>query len=148
MTRWIGSLACALAVSLAAGGLAAAQSARAETVPATPQTEKAEGEKRLQRRHHRRDYRDRRYRHRHGYRHRDHWRYRDRWHHRSRWHDRSRHYRAPRCWTERRHDRYRGRPALVSLRICVDRYGRSYVDYRSRRLVYYISPRHYRPRRW
>ena len=38
-----------------------------------------------------------------------------------------------------------GRPAVVSLRICRDRYGRHYVDHRSRQLIYYVS-RH--QRRW
>lgn len=149
MSRTIASLAFALAVSLGAGSLAAADPVRAAGSPA-PKVEAGTGEKRLQRRHRRahdrRDYRGRHYRERrHG------WRQRHGRH--NRW-DRGRHYqrgyhrRGPSCWHERRHSRYRGRPAVGSVRICRDRYGRQYVDRGSRRLVYYVAPRHGRYRRW
>ena len=142
MTRWMATLTCAVAASLSLGAMAAAEPARAAAD--TTRLEQSSGEKRLQRRHHRRDYRgrdyrgrdyrDRRHVHRHGYRDR----------HRDRRYDHHYHA-AQRCWRERRHDYYRGRPAVVSLRICRDRYGRHYVDHRSRQLIYYVS-RH--QRRW
>lgn len=141
MSRPISSLVCALAVSLAAGGLAAADPVRAAGGNPAPQTEKTDGEKRLQHRdRHRRDWRDyrrdRRYdrrHHRHHYR--DHYRDRDRWAH----HGRYRYAQTP-CWHERRYGRYHGRPALVSVRICQDIHGRAYVDYRSQRLIHYTAP--------
>lgn len=159
MSRMLASLAFALAMSLGAGTLAAADPVRASGSPA-PRAEAETGEKRLQRRHRgshdrrahdRRHYRDRHYRDRH-YRDRRHG-WRQRYGHRERW-DRGRHYqrghyrRGPSCWHERRHSRYRGRPAVVSVRICRDRHGRQYVDQGSRRLVYYVAPHHRRYRRW
>ncbi|WP_203294103.1 hypothetical protein [Maricaulis parjimensis] len=151
MSRWISTLACALAVSLSAGALASAEPARAAAAPGTALTDPSKSQ--LKQRRDRRDYRDRHYRDRD---HRDRRGYRDR---RSRhdhgYRDRNRrhgsyhrpHYAAPRCWREERHDRFRGRPAVVSMRVCRDRYGRHYIERGSRRLVYYVG-RHHRPRRW
>lgn len=148
MSRWISTLACALAVSLSTGALAAADPARAAASPTAAASEA--GKHQLKQRRDRRDYRDRRGRHHRdhrGYRDRrgyhDHG-YRDRRHHRGAWN--RGHRAAPRCWREQRHDRFRGRPAVVSLRICRDRYGRYYVDRGSRRLVYYVGRRHHRDR--
>lgn len=153
MSRWISTLACALAVSLSAGALASADPAR--TAPAERLANAASDKAQLKQRRDRGDYRDRRDRHRdyrdrrhrdpRGYRDRrsrhDHG-YRDRDRHRT-WH--RPHHAAPRCWREQRHDRFRGRPAVVSVRICRDGYGRHYVERGSRRLVYYVG-RHQRPR--
>jgi hypothetical protein len=154
MSRTLATLVFALAMSLGAGSLASADPVRASGSPA-PKAQSEAGEKRLQRHHRRahdrRHYRGRHYRDRH-YRDRRHG-WRQRYGHRSRW-DHGRHYqrgyyrRGPSCWHERRHSRYRGRPAVVSTRICRDRYGRQYVDRGTRRLVYYVAPRHRRYRRW
>jgi len=149
MPRLFSSLVFALAVSLGAGTLAAAEPVRAAGTPA-PKVEATSGEKSLQRRH--RGSHDRRAHDRRHYRDRRHG-WRQRYGHRGRW-DRGRHYqrgyyrRGPSCWHERRHSRYRGRPAVVSVRICRDRHGRQYVDRGSRRLVYYVAPHHRRYRRW
>ena len=150
MSRWISTLACALAVSLSGSALAAADPVPASRAPQSALTDATKDQ--LKQYRDRRSDRDRRdYRDRH---HRDHRGYRDRRsHHDHRYRDRDRrgtwnrpHYAAPRCWREQRHDRFRGRPAVVSLRICRDGYGRLYVDQSSRRLVYYVSRRHHRDR--
>ncbi len=156
MSRWISTLACALVVTLSTGALAAADPARSSAAPlsgapasALPETFKDT----LKQHRDRRDYRDRhRYHDRDRRDYRDHRGYRDRRaHHDHRYRDRRGawhrpHYAPPRCWREQRHDRFRGRPAVVSLRIYRDGYGRLYVDQGSRRLVYYVSRRHHRDR--
>lgn len=85
----------------------------------------------------------------HPHHHRD---YRDRYHRPApRYYDRGRYgrgyygesrYQTGRCWREDRHGYFRGRPAIVSVRLCRDRYGNTYIDESSTRLIRYIR-RHY-----
>jgi hypothetical protein len=46
-----------------------------------------------------------------------------------------------RCWRQERYSHYYGRPAYVSVRLCRDRYGRSYVQRGSEQLIYYVYDR-------
>ncbi|WP_323762744.1 hypothetical protein [Maricaulis sp.] len=143
MFRSVKTIVCGLALAIGAGGLAAATSTPSPA-PAPAQEKVAEaGEKRLQRRHHRqRDhYRDRRgsnrgYSDRRGGR-RD---YGDRRRGRHDYRDYRRH--QSRCWSESQRSRFRGRPAIVSVRVCRDRHGRNYTVRGSARLVRYLrAPR-------
>lgn len=50
-------------------------------------------------------------------------------------------YAQQRCWRQERYAHYRGQPAYVSVRMCRDRYGRSYVQRGSEQLIYYMYDR-------
>lgn len=50
-------------------------------------------------------------------------------------------YQGRRCWREERYGHFRGRPALVSDRVCRDRRGYIYVERGSTRLIHYIDRR-------
>lgn len=91
---------------------------------------------------------------RHGYRGRhDHRRDRDGYRnprHRHGYYDRGRYgrgyygpsrYQGRRCWREERYGHFRGRPALISERVCRDRRGFLYVERGSARLIHFIDRR-------
>ena len=99
--------------------------------------------KTVQRRGHRDSYRGRHH-HRH-----DRGDYR-RPHHRHGYYDRGRYgrgyygpsrYDGRRCWREERYGHFRGRPAIVTDRVCRDRRGYVYVERGSTRLVHFIDRR-------
>ena len=152
MIRSVRIIACGLALAISTGGLAAAAASLApSTTVHAPKLAADTGEKRLQRRQHRqRDhYRDRRSSHRDHYRdrrgsHRDHYRdrrgsYRDHGDRRRARHDyRGNRRYEPRCWSESQRSRFRGRPAVVSVRVCRDRHGRAYTVRGSARLIRYL----------
>ena len=132
MIRSVRIIACSLALAVGFGGLA---SAATEPVRSTQPAAKltAQGsEKTLQRRHYdrrqpargRHHYRDRRSS-------RDHHDYR-------RYDYRGGRQHASRCWSQNQRSHFRGQPALISVRVCRDRYGRSYTVRGSERLVRYL----------
>ena len=120
MLKSIKIIACGLTLAMGAGGLASAGSGAA--TPVAPKAAEASLEKTVQRRTApaRRHYRDRR-----GYR------------------DQRRDYRgnqraASRCWNENHRSRFRGQPALVSVRVCRDHNGRAHTVRGSARLIRYL----------
>ncbi|MFY0637947.1 hypothetical protein [Maricaulis maris] len=132
MIKTVKTLTVCLALALGAGGLAAADSGVTRTTETAPRLAAETGEKRLQRRHHRprHDYRPRRGSHHdHGYRRGQPSRYRY----------------ASQCWESRQQAHFRGRPALVAVRLCRDRHGRTYTVRGSTRLIHYIRSPY---RRW
>jgi hypothetical protein len=135
MSSLIRSLALALSVVLV-GGSAAAQSP--ETVPVAPKLEAADSAKGHDRN---RRYNGYRQRHRSPRYHNDRLR-------QVRYGDRGRnysHYRSTsQCWRENRYGLYRNTPALISVRLCQDRYGRLLEQRGSTRLVHYVG---HNPRR-
>ncbi len=149
MFRTVRTIACGLALAISAGGLAAATSSSAPAPAQAPVKVAEAGEKRLQRRQHRqRDhYRDRRGSNR-GYsgrrggrrdyndRGRGRHDYRDYRRGRHDYRDNRRH--QSRCWSESQRSRFRGHPAIVSVRVCRDRHGRTYTVRGSTRLIRYL----------
>lgn len=148
MIKSVRIIACGIALTLGATGLASAASERIQPASQTQKFATETGEKRLQRRGHRdrHGYRDRRssrghhdrHRHRDGYRrgYRDDHRGGYRRNHRNDYRA-ARHYRS-RCWSDSQRSHFRGRPALVSVRVCRDRYGRTYTVRGSARLIRYL----------
>lgn len=151
MIRSVRIIACSLALAVGFGGLA---SAATEPVRSTQPAAKltAQGsEKTLQRRRYdrrqpargRHHYRDRRSsRDHHDYR-RDRHVYRGGRYDNRRYDNRRYDYRggrqhASRCWSQNQRSHFRGQPALISVRVCRDRYGRSYTVRGSERLVRYL----------
>ncbi|WP_291845363.1 hypothetical protein [Maricaulis sp.] len=129
MLKSVKLIACGLALAMGASGLASAATASASGTSPGIKLVVESGEKRVQRHHHprRHGYRDRRAsRHHHDYR-------RDNRHH---YRDGRRH--ASRCWSESQRSSFRGRPALVSYRVCTDRHGRTYTVRGSTRLIHYL----------
>ncbi|OLF74011.1 hypothetical protein AWH62_07650 [Maricaulis sp. W15] len=129
MLKSVKMIACSLALTMGAGGLASAMTAPAIAPASDIKLVAENGEKRLQRRHHprRHGYRDRRTS-------RDHHDYRRG--HRNDYRNARRH--ASRCWSENQRSHYRGRPAVVSVRVCRDRHGRTHAVRGSTRLVRYL----------
>lgn len=84
---------------------------------------------------------------------RGHHHYRDRYHRSGpRYYDRGRYgrgyygqsrYQTNRCWREQRHSHFHGRPALVSVRVCRNAYGQTYVVHGETRLIHYVHRQYY-----